>query len=97
MPIQYVKDIKCQNSNHGEWTLGDQTNVTKNQHLFVGSTLIKYGNFPRDGAPASSVKKNKSSCTFACMQVVMVTYIYYKNVYKHLHILTLICGYVRIF
>ena len=27
----------------------------------------------------------------------MVTYIYYKNVYKHLQVLTLICGYVRIF
>ena len=81
---------------HGEQTSEDQTNVT-NQHLFVGSTLIEYGNVPRDGAPASSVKKKKSSCTFACMHVVTVTYIYYKNPYKHLQILTLICGYVRIF
>ena len=66
-------------------------------YLFVGSTLIEYGNFPRDGAPASTVKKKNSSGIFAYMQVLMVTYIYYKNVHKHLQILTLICGYVRIF
>ena len=37
--------------------LGDRTNVTENEHLFVGTTLIKYGYFPRDGAPESSLKK----------------------------------------
>ena len=39
---------------------------------------IEYGDFPRDGAPASSVKKWTlwvlTVYTFACMQVVMVTF-----------------------
>ena len=45
-------------------------NVTQNEHLFVGNTLIEYENFPRDSAPASSVKKMNSSGThgsYLCM------------------------------
>ena len=55
-------------------TMENRHKETENEHLFVGSTLIEYGNFPRDSAPACSVKKVNFSDTFACLQVVMVTF-----------------------